>query len=132
MKTLMISVTLAMSTILFVGCGGSKVSYANDVQPIFDRFCISCHSGEGEGANVSEYLMTNYDEVMKGTKFGQVVVAGSRMSSSLYLVVAGKTAPEIRMPPHNEESFAQGRGVMLSADAIETIGLWIDEGAKNN
>ena len=132
MKTLIISMTLVVTAILLSGCGGGKVSYADDIQPIFDRYCISCHSGEGEGANVSEYLMTNYDEVMQGTKFGQVVVPGSRMSSSLYLVVAGKTAPEIRMPPHNDESFAQGRGVMLSADAIEAIGLWIDEGAKNN
>lgn len=132
MKTLMISMTLVVTAILLPGCGGSKVSYADDIQPIFDRYCISCHSGEGEGATVSEYLMTSYDEVMQGTKFGQVVVPGSRLSSSLYLVVAGKTAPEIRMPPHNDESFAQGRGVMLSADAIETIGLWIDEGANNN
>ena len=132
MKTLMISMTLVVTAMLLSGCGGGKVSYADDIQPIFDRYCISCHSGEGEGASVSEYLMTSYDEVMQGTKFGQVVVPGSRMSSSLYLVVAGKTAPEIRMPPHNDESFAQGRGVMLSADAIETIGLWIDEGANNN
>jgi hypothetical protein len=36
------------------------------------------------------------------------------------------------MPPHNDESFAEGRGTMLSARMIETIGLWIDQGAKNN
>ncbi len=125
-------VLLLAPVMLLSGCGQGTVSYADDVKPIFDRYCVSCHAGTGEGANVSEYLMTSYDEVMKGTKYGQVVVAGSRMSSSLYLVVAGKTAPEIRMPPHNDESFAQGRGVMLSADAIETIGLWIDQGAKNN
>ncbi len=125
-------ILLLAPVMLLYGCGQGTVSYADDVKPIFDRYCVSCHAGTGEGANVSEYLMTSYDEVMKGTKYGQVVVAGSRMSSSLYLVVAGKTAPEIRMPPHNDESFAQGRGVMLSADAIETIGLWIDQGAKNN
>ena len=118
--------------LMLTACGQGQVSYSDDVQPIFDRYCISCHSGSGEGAERSEYLMTDYDSAMQGTKFGQVVVPGSRMSSSLYLVVAGKTAPEIRMPPHNEESFAAGRGVMLSAEAIETIGLWIDQGAKNN
>ena len=118
--------------LLITACGQGQVSYSDDIQPIFDRYCISCHSGDGEGAERSEYLMTSYDGVMQGTKFGQVVVPGSRLSSSLFLVVAGKTAPEIRMPPHNEESLASGRGVMLSADAIETIGLWIDQGAKNN
>ncbi len=132
MKTIWIGTLLLESAMLLTGCGRGDVSYADDVKPIFDRYCISCHSGSGEGANVSEFLMTSYDTVMKGTKFGKVIVPGSRLSSSLYLVVAGKTAPEIRMPPHNDESFAQGRGVMLSADAIETIGLWIDQGARNN
>jgi hypothetical protein len=132
MKTLRISLLFAAAAVLLSACGRNDVSFADDVQPIFDRYCVSCHSGTGEGAMVSAYVMTDYNGVMTGTSFGPVVVAGSRMSSSLYLVVAGKTAPEIRMPPHNDESFAEGRGVMLSADAIETIGLWIDQGARNN
>ena len=123
---------LLIPVLLMSGCGQGDVSFADDIQPIFNKSCIGCHSGSGEGMDTSEYLMTDYDGIMKGTKFGQVVVPGSRMSSSLYLVVAGKTAPEIRMPPHNDESFADGRGVMLSANVIETIGLWIDQGAKNN
>ena len=123
---------LLIPLFLVSGCGKGDVSYADDIQPVFNASCISCHSGSGEGMDTSEYLMVDYDSVMKGTKFGQVVVPGSRLSSSLYLVVAGKTAPEIRMPPHNDESFAEGRGVMLSANVIETIGLWIDQGAKNN
>jgi hypothetical protein len=123
---------LLTPTLLLTACGPGQVSYSSDVQPILVRYCESCHSETGEGALRSEYLVTSYAGVMQGTKFGEVVVPGSRLSSSLYLVVAGKTAPEIRMPPHNEESLAAGRGVMLSADAIETIGLWIDQGAANN
>ena len=132
MNAAMTRLTLLAPAMLIVGCGQGEVSYSRDIQPVFDSYCISCHSGTGEGAETSEYLMTDYDNVMKGTKYGPVVVAGSRMSSALYLVVAGKTAPEIRMPPHNEESFAEGRGFALSPDAIEKIGLWIDQGAKNN
>ena len=132
MKSTRHALLLLSPSLLVAACGQGQVSYSDDVQPIFDRYCISCHSGSGEGAERSEYLLTDYDKVMQGTKFGQVVVPGSRLSSSLYLVVAGKTAPEIRMPPHNDESLAAGRGVMLSAEAIETIGLWIDQGANNN
>jgi len=128
-----LKVLLLLAPIAFLsGCGQGEVSFADDIQPIITKSCISCHSGVGEGATASEYLMGNYDDVMKGTTHGPVIVPGSRMSSSLYLVVAGKTAPEIRMPPHNDESFAEGRGFMLSAETIETIGLWIDQGAKNN
>ncbi|MDJ0710495.1 MAG: hypothetical protein QNJ14_08900 [Woeseiaceae bacterium] len=124
--------TLLTPAVLIVGCGQGDVSYSRDIQPVFDNYCVSCHAGTGEGAETSEYLMTDYENVMTGTKYGPVVVAGSRMSSALYLVVAGKTAPEIRMPPHNEESFAEGRGFALSPEAIEKIGVWIDLGARNN
>jgi len=132
MRTMLRGLLFLAPAMLLAGCGQGEVSYADDIEPIIKKSCISCHSGSGEGASVSEYLMTDYANVMQGTKFGAVVVPGSRMSSSLYLVVAGKTAPEIRMPPHNDEAFAKGRGVMLSAETIEKIGLWIDQGAKNN
>ncbi len=132
MTTAITRLMLFAPALLILGCGQGEVSYPRDIQPIFDNYCVSCHAGTGEGAEISEYLMTDYENVMQGTKHGKVVVAGSRMSSTLYLVVAGKTAPEIRMPPHTDESFAKGRGFMLSPDAIERIGLWIDQGAKDN
>jgi len=132
MKTTLRFLLILTPVMLLNGCGQGDVSFSEDIQPIVAKHCISCHSGTGEGATASDYLMTDYNGVMKGTTHGPVVVPGSRMSSSLYLVIAGKTAPEIRMPPHNDESFAEGRGFMLSAETIETIGLWIDQGAKNN
>ena len=128
LNSLMVFATVFMLS----GCGQGDVSFSNDVQPIFETHCVRCHSGVGEGVMMSAYTMVDYNGVMTGTALGPVVVPGSRMSSALYLVVAGKTAPEIRMPPHNDESFAEGRGEMLSANMIETIGLWIDQGAKNN
>lgn len=132
MKLTRLALLFLTPTLLLTACGPGQVSYTADIQPVFDRHCMSCHSGTGEGAQRSEYLVTDYRNVIRGTKYGPVVVPKSRMSSALYLVVAGKTAPEIRMPPHNEESLAAGRGVMLSADTVETIGLWIDQGARNN
>ena len=118
--------------LLLAGCGQRKVSFANDVLPILEVACLECHTTEGEGMDASGFAVNDYDAVMKGTQFGPVVVAGSSMSSSLYLVVAGKTAPEIRMPPHHEESWAEGRGTALGGEQIEIIGRWIDQGALNN
>jgi hypothetical protein len=48
--------------------------------------------------------MDSYDNFMKGTKFGEVIIPGSAITSTLYLLVAGKTV----------------------------IKTWIDQGAKNN
>jgi hypothetical protein len=113
-------------------CARNEVSFSADVQPILQESCLECHDGAGEGLAASGFSVVSYADVMKGTSLGPVVVAGSSMSSALYLVVAGKTAPEIRMPPHHSESFAEGRGVQLSAGQIELIGGWIDQGAKDN
>ena len=117
---------LAMS-----GCEGD-VSFSEDIQPILEASCIQCHDNQAEGEAVSGLSLKTYDDLLQGTQYGKVVVPGSAMSSALYLTVAGKVAPEIRMPPHNEESFATGKGEMLSARQIELIERWINEGAPNN
>ena len=123
--------SVAMVAIALTGCD-RQVSFSADVKPILDNYCISCHSGAGEGEAASGFAVDDYDSVMQGTKFGQVVVPGSAMSSSLYLVVTEKVDPKIHMPPHHDESLAAGRGFALSRSNIETIGTWIDQGAKNN
>jgi hypothetical protein len=117
--------------ILISGCD-RQVSFIDDVQPIFLASCVACHDKSAEGYAASGFSLGDYDSVMKGTKFGPVVIAKSSISSTLYLVIASKTSPEIHMPPHHDNALAEGRGVPLSEHQIETIRRWIDQGAKNN
>jgi len=114
-----------------VGCERS-VSFADDVQPIFSEYCAECHAQGGEGSIASGFSVSDYDSVMRGTQFGEVVIPGSSVSSTLYLMVAQKTSPEIQMPPHHKQSLSVGRGIALSEDKVEIIRLWIDQGAKQN
>ena len=114
-----------------LGCE-RQVSFAGDIQPILNTSCIECHNPSAEGFAASGFSLLDYDNTMKGTKFGPVVIAGSSISSTLYLVIAGKTSPEIQMPPHHQNSLAEGRGTPLSKHQIEIIGSWIDQGAQNN
>ena len=123
--------TIALAGAALTACE-RQVSYSADVKPILDNYCIQCHSGAGEGKVASGLALDDYEALMQGTKFGQVVVPGSSMSSTLYLVVTEKTDPKIHMPPHHDEALAEGRGFALSREHIETIGTWIDQGAKNN
>lgn len=117
--------------VVMFGCERG-VSFSNDIQPILQASCIQCHDQAAEGEAVSGLSLKTYDDLLQGTQYGKVVVPGSPMSSALYLTVAGKTAPEIRMPPHHEESFATGKGEMLSLHQIELIERWIAEGAPDN
>lgn len=122
---------LAAAGTLLSGCE-NQVSYTEDVQPILISSCLSCHNRKSEGYLNSGFSLDSYDDVMTGTKFGKVVVPGSAESSSLYLVVAHKTASAIHMPPHTDDALAEGRGVSLTPQQIETIRLWIDQGAQDN
>ena len=129
---LLFTVGILVLSIQLLGGGQTTVSFSADVQPIFEKHCIECHDTTGEGVSASGFSMHDYASIMKGTKFGPVVIPGSSISSTLYLVVAGKTAPEIHMPPHHAQSLAEGRGTPLSRDEIEMIATWIDQGAQNN
>lgn len=118
--------------LLAASCDRGEVSFSADVQPILENHCAECHDGTEEGATVSGFSVRDYEEIMRGTRFGAMVIPGSSISSTLYLVVAQKTAPEIQMPPHHPESLAEGRGQPLSDEDVTTIATWIDQGALNN
>ena len=128
----MVKIGLLVISVQLLGCTRSEVSFSSDVQPIFEKHCIECHDSSGEGVTASGFSVHNYDSVMEGTKLGEVVIPGSSISSTLYLVVAQKTAPEIHMPPHHLRAWAEGRGSPLSDDEVGIIQAWIDQGAQDN
>ena len=108
------------------------VSFNKDIKPILVANCLECHDGSGEGSSASEFSVRTYDSIMKGTKYGPVIVPGSSESSTLYRMVAHKVDEKIQMPPHHNEALAEGRREALTERQIEYIEKWIDQGAKNN
>jgi hypothetical protein len=131
MGKFLLNAGLVALCIYLVGCE-RQVSFSDDVQPILLEHCAECHNQGGEGLTASGFSVRDYDSVFGGTKFGPVVIPGSSAASSLYLLIAQKTAPEIQMPPHHEQSLSGGRGAALSEHNVEIIRVWIDQGAKNN
>ena len=101
----------------------SKMSFREDVVPIFKGRCESCHQSGGEGAQKSGLDVTTYAGLMKGTKFGAMVVPGDPDSSNLMLLLDWRASPELRMP-HGKKQ--------LSTCDRNAIRAWIREGAKDN
>ena len=115
---------ILVSTLLTAACSVEhKPGYTADVRPILDKYCAECHMPGMEGAKKSGFQIDSYASIMKGTNLGPVIVPGSAESSTLYILVAGKADPKINMP-HGKEP--------LSAKEIDTIRLWIDQGAMDN
>ena len=100
-----------------------KVTYTDDVAPILARHCMECHVPGQMGAEESGLLMNSYEALLKGSRFGPVVNPGSAMTSSLYILMSGVDRLEVRMP-HGRET--------IDAGDIETVRVWIDNGAIEN
>jgi hypothetical protein len=111
--------------ILASGCAREEtVSFAQDVKPILDQNCLECHQEGGKGYEASGFSMVSYEDLMKGTKFGAMVIGGDAEGSNLVVLMEGRADPSISMP-HGSMKKVAGRD-------IKTIRLWIDQGAKNN
>jgi hypothetical protein len=114
----------ALVTLVTFGAGCSRdVSFKQDVYPILSENCLSCHKAGAEGYLKSGLSMESYDALMKGTKFGPIIVAGSHISSTLVLLLERKAHPSINMPKDHPP---------LADSQVEVIRKWIDQGAKNN
>ncbi len=101
----------------------SKMSFSEDVAPILKGRCESCHQPGGLGTQASGLDLTSYAGLMKGTKFGPMVVAGDPESSNLMLLLDWRASRELRMP--------HGKKQLSSCDR-NAIRSWIREGANNN
>jgi Planctomycete cytochrome C len=114
---------LASSALLLAACGEKEISYKADVQPILQQYCVECHADGGKGAEKSGLVLTSYESVMKGTRFGSIIKPGDALSSTLIMLVEGRADPSIKMP-HGKES--------LPKEKIEVLKQWVAQGAKNN
>ncbi|HUN43146.1 MAG TPA: c-type cytochrome domain-containing protein [Acetobacteraceae bacterium] len=101
-----------------------QMSFKDDVQPIFKLYCVSCHSApNGEGYKVSGLSLTTYQGVMKGTKYGPMIVPGNADYSNLMWLLDWKASPQLRMP-HGKKQLPVGERNIIRA--------WINQGAKDN
>ena len=99
------------------------VSYKLDVKPILQNRCVECHEPGGQGYEASGLDLTSYEGLMKGTKYGPVIVSGDPLTSNLLVLVEGRASPQLRMP--------HGHRPLLKLQT-EIIRAWIKQGAKDN
>jgi uncharacterized membrane protein len=110
-------------TALAQAANKSAVSFKEDVLPIFQVHCAACHAAGGAGTAASGLDLTGYPGVMKGTKFGPMVIAGDPDSSNLMRLLDWKAGAQLRMP-HDKQQLPVGER--------DTIRTWIRQGAKDN
>lgn len=119
--TLAILVSIAVA-----GCHKEEktVSFSRDVKPIIDKYCIECHLPGGEGNVASGFDIESHETLMAGTRNGPMIIAGDSLGSNMLVLMEGRADPSIKMP--------HGKPVGATQEELDTIRLWIDQGAQNN
>ena len=74
----------------------SQVSYTNQIQPIFNTNCTSCHVGGG----AATLDLTSYDGVMSGGVSGLSIISGDNENSELYIRIILPEGTAGSMPPN--------------------------------
>jgi len=100
-----------------------QISFAAQVKPILAANCLSCHNQKGKGYQKSGLSMETYTDLMKGTRYGPVIIPGNAVASNLVILIDGK-APNIKMP--------HGSLLILPKSDRDMIKSWINQGAMNN
>lgn len=110
---------------LLIACAGEEsVSFSQDVRPILDQHCLTCHQAGGAGLEASGFSLVSYEDLMKGTQFGPMVIPGDALGSNMLVLMEGRADPSISMPHGDMKPVPQQQ--------IDTIRRWIEQGAKNN
>jgi len=118
-------------------CGTSMVSFASEVQPIFSASCASmgCHDGVGGpgrpggqgggGTSLDLTLGNSYQGLLEATTPCGPVVSPNDPEGSLLIgkLTGAALCMGSQMPKGNTP---------LAPELIETIAIWICQGAENN
>ncbi len=98
-------------------CAPDTAYFVNNVLPILQARCVSCHSSSyaADGVNLSSYAFIMADD--------DLVTPFSTRNSELYEVIT-TTDHDDRMPPPPSSA--------LTSSEIATIQRWILQGALNN
>jgi hypothetical protein len=110
----------AVAAIAFVTVvrADEKVTYDDQLAPIFRQRCSSCHSPTSKKADLD---VTNYLSLMQGGASGAVIEPGDASSSYLYALVAHEAEPYM---PQNADKIPDAE--------IDLLKRWIDGGALEN
>ncbi len=132
--------SLPIAGLLFVTCNQNNEvivdskpkgtgEFSTTIQPIFDRSCgsSSCHGG-GPNGYAGGLDLTSYEGLMRGSRFGTVVVSGSPFMSHL---VQSINPTDTTLSPVSSVQMPASRDPLPPGD-VQAIVRWIRNGARND
>jgi hypothetical protein len=102
--------------------GTARVDFNREIQPILERSCMGCHSGDQPRGGMN---LASHAGLLNGGQSGEpAVIPGHGESSPLIRFVADQVE-DLEMPPLAKRD----KYPALSREEIDRLRAWIDEGA---
>tara|TARA_B100000945_G_scaffold242894_2_gene199122 strand:+ start:273 stop:1691 length:1419 start_codon:yes stop_codon:yes gene_type:complete len=114
---LVIVTSPTVSSQLFASEKDEVVTFADDIKPILQKYCLKCHGNDDQNADLN---LQNYATLLQGGSAGAVVKAGQSGASVLMQAITNED-DAARMPPESPR---------LPEEVITLIGKWIDTGLR--
>ncbi|MCC9602208.1 hypothetical protein LOC67_16755 [Stieleria sp. JC731] len=112
--------TLSIAFIAFAqarnASADDQIDYAKEVHPIFEAYCIGCHSKDDSEGGLA---LDSFEKLVDGGETGTAITPGVPTSSRLFLMMTGKLTPT--MPPDDAEGPNEAE--------LAIIEKWIEQGA---
>jgi formylglycine-generating enzyme required for sulfatase activity len=103
----------------FVAPAADKIDFAEDIKPLLESTCVSCHGPEKPKASLR---LDSRAGAIKGGEDGTALVPGDAKKSPLYASTILPADHDELMPPSN-------KGGPLPKEQTEVLRLWIEQGA---
>ncbi len=105
------------------GHAATPVEFARDIQPLFERSCVACHSGERAKGG---FRVTDRASILQGGKRGEPAVVPGKPGASPLLRYVSDQMEDLEMPPlGRREKFPA-----LTKDETTRLYAWIEQGAR--
>jgi hypothetical protein len=95
-------------------CAQPSISFSKEIQPIFEASCWKCH---GASVQLSKLDLRTRQSALTGGAHGAAISPGNAQASRLFRMITGGEKPAMPL------------GGNLTAEQIEAIRLWIEQGA---
>jgi mono/diheme cytochrome c family protein len=131
------------------------VTYAKDIQPLFEASCVRCHGPQRPKGGLR---LDSLEGVLKGSKDGKVITPGNSQKSKLVIAVAriddeSAMPPKPRAPRRGQKAGEHAEGANpaiaaasatnqpprrpqgpppkpLTIEQVSLVRAWVDQGAK--
>ena len=96
----------------------TKFTYDQHILPIMNAHCVGCHKGESAKGGLD---LSTFAKLKEGGASGEVLKPGDADGSRLW-----------RLTAHKEQPFMPPKMPMIDKEKVDTLALWIQQGALEN